>query len=42
MWFVSNVRCPICRHDIREIRGGATDQKNGEDAEDGFGDEDGI
>jgi len=42
MWFVSNVRCPICRHDIREIRGGATDQKNGEDAEDEFGDEDGI
>jgi hypothetical protein len=36
-WLASNVRCPVCRHDIRETAGAATDQKDGEE---GDGDED--
>ena len=40
-WFVSNVRCPVCRHDIRET-GGATDGKVGEEDDDQFGDDDEI
>lgn len=40
-WLVSNVRCPVCRHDIRET-GNATDGKVGEEDADQFGDEDEI
>jgi hypothetical protein len=36
-WLTSNVRCPVCRHDIRETAGATTDQKDGE--EEDVGDE---
>jgi hypothetical protein len=41
-WLTSNVRCPICRHDIRERTGSATEQKDSEDDDGGYNGEDEI
>jgi len=41
-WLTYNVRCPVCRHDIRETGGGASEQKRGEEGDDQFGDDDEI